>query len=234
MDGSGYGLWPLVALSTVLFAVFAASFFHPRSGRDWRAMGGFTAFLVALFTEMYGAPLTVYLLGSWLGSRFPLLRATHGGGHLWNDLIGWRYDPHLSPFHAASYLLIGAGFWLIAAAWRVLHQAARTGALAEGGPYAHVRHPQYDGLLLIMTGFLVQWPTIPTLAMFPVLVAVYLRLARGEEREVAARLGEAWSGYAARTPGFVRAAIRHPFRLMARAGRAGRAMTPPPGASGEA
>lgn len=106
---SAYGLWPLVVLNTVLFAVFAASFFHPRTGRDWRAMGAFTGFLVALFTEMYGAPLTVYLLGSWLGSRFPALRATHAGGHLWNDLIGWKYDPHLSPFHLASYVLIGAG-----------------------------------------------------------------------------------------------------------------------------
>ena len=219
MTDSAYGLWPLVALNTVLFAVFAASFFHPRTRRDWRAMGGFTAFLVALFTEMYGAPLTVYLLGSWLGSRFPLLRATHGGGHLWNDLTGWPYDPHLSPFHIASYLLIGAGFWLIAAAWKVLHQAAREGTLAAGGPYARVRHPQYDGLLLIMTGFLVQWPTIPTLAMFPVLVAVYLRLARSEEREVAARLGEAWTGYAARTPGFIPAAVRHPLRILARSAR---------------
>ncbi len=219
MTDSGYGLWPLVALNTVLFAVFGASFFHPRTGRDWRAMGGFTAFLVALFTEMYGAPLTVYLLGSWLGSRFPLLRATHGGGHLWNDLIGWRYDPHLSPFHVASYLLIGAGFWLIAAAWRVLHQAARQSALAAHGPYAHVRHPQYDGLLLIMTGFLLQWPTIPTLAMLPVLVAVYLRLARSEEREVAARFGAEWAAYAARTPGFVPAAIRHPLRMLARSAR---------------
>ena len=219
MSDSGYGLWPLVALNTVLFAVFAASFFHPRTRRDWRAMGGFTAFLVALFTEMYGAPLTVYLLGSWLGSRFPLLRATHGGGHLWNDLTGWPYDPHLSPFHIASYLLIGAGFWLIAAAWKVLHQAARQGTLAGAGPYARVRHPQYDGLLLIMTGFLLQWPTIPTLAMFPVLVAVYLRLARSEDREVAARLGAEWAAYAARTPGFIPAAVRRPFRILARSAR---------------
>lgn len=234
MTDSGYGLWPLVALNTVLFAVFAASFFHPRTRRDWRAMGGFTAFLMALFTEMYGAPLTVYLLGSWLGSRFPLLRATHAAGHLWNDLIGWKYDPHLSPFHVASYLLIGAGFWLIAAAWRVLHQAAQTGTLATGGPYAHVRHPQYDGLLLIMTGFLVQWPTIPTLAMFPVLVTVYLRLARSEEREVAGRLREDWLGYADRTPGFIPVSVRHPLRLLAHTGRAGRAMTGPSRASGEA
>jgi protein-S-isoprenylcysteine O-methyltransferase Ste14 len=203
MTGQAYGLWPLVVLNTVVVAVFAASFFHPRTGRDWRVMGGFTAFLVALFTEMYGAPLTVYLLGSWLGSRFPQLRATHAGGHLWNDLIGWKYDPHLSPFHLVSYLLIGAGFWLIAAAWRVLHQAAQQGTLAVGGPYAHVRHPQYDGLLLIMTGFLLQWPTIPTLAMFPVLVAVYLRLARHEEHEVAGRLDEPRAAYAARTPSFI-------------------------------
>lgn len=64
----------------------------------------------------------------------------------------------------------------------MLHEAAQTGRLASTGLYAHVRHPQYGGLLLIMIGFLVQWPTIPTLAMFPVLVIVYARLARSEER----------------------------------------------------
>ena len=109
---AGYGLWPLVIINTALFALFAVSFFHPRTGRDWRAMGAFTAFLLALFTEMYGIPLTVYLLSGWLGSRFPVLQPTHSSGHLWNDLIGWTADPHLSPFHLASYAFIAAGFWL--------------------------------------------------------------------------------------------------------------------------
>src|SRR6266536_322575 len=179
MADAAYGLGPLVVVNTALFIVFAVSFFHPRTSRDWRAMGAYSAFLVALFTEMYGTPLTVYLLGSWLGSRFPGLRATHGGG-----------------------------LWLIAAAWRVLHEAARPGRLATTGPYARVRHPQYDGFLLVMVGFLLQWPTIPTLVMFPILVVVYARLARAEEREVAARFGKAWAAYAAHTPAFI--PRRHP------------------------
>src|SRR5262249_20750659 len=79
---------------------------------------------VALFTEMYGIPLTVYLLSGWLGSKIPALQATHSGGHLFNDLIGWRGDAHLSPFHLASYAFIGGGFWLIAAAWRGVRHAA--------------------------------------------------------------------------------------------------------------
>ncbi|GAB4964621.1 isoprenylcysteine carboxylmethyltransferase family protein [Mycobacterium avium subsp. hominissuis] len=217
MADSAYGLWPLVIANTLLFVVFGLSLFHPKTHRDWRAMGAYTAFLVALFTEMYGFPLTIYLLGSWLGTRFPLLRDTHAGGHLWNDLIGWTGDPHLSPFHLASYLAIGAGFWLIAVAWRHLHAAAQADRLATTGPYAWVRHPQYDGFLLVMIGFLLQWPTIPTLVMFPVLVFIYARLARTEEREVAQRFGAAWDDYAACTPAFVprlgsrtRTPVKHP------------------------
>ncbi|WSG27229.1 isoprenylcysteine carboxylmethyltransferase family protein [Streptomyces europaeiscabiei] len=180
--------------------------------------GAYGAFLVALLTEMYGTLLTIYLLGSWLGSQFPLLKDTHAGGHLWNDLTGWSGDPHLSPFHLAGYVAIGTGFWLIAAAWKRLHEAAQHDELATTGPYAWVRHPQYyDGFLLIMIGFLLQWPTIPTLIMFPVLVHVYVRLARNEEREVAGEFGEQWDAYAARTPAFF---PRH---------RPDRSTTPPPG-----
>lgn len=203
MDDYAYGLWPLVAVSSAIFIVFALSFFRPTTTRDWRAMGAFSAFMVALFTEMYGFPLTVYLLSGWLGSRFPGLDLTHGGGHLWNDLIGWTADPHVSPFHVLSYVLIGAGLWLIASAWSVLFRARRSGRLALTGPYARLRHPQYAGLLLVMVGFLVQWPTIPTLLLFPILAYAYRRLAVGEEREVRAAFGPVWEAYAARTPRFI-------------------------------
>jgi hypothetical protein len=122
MADAAYGLSPLVFLKIALFAM---SFFTPRTRRDWRAVGAVTAFLVALFTAMYGIPLTICLLGSRLGSRFPLLRDTHAGGHLWNDLVGWTGDPHVSPFHLAVYLAIGGGFWLISAGRVRLHEAVR-------------------------------------------------------------------------------------------------------------
>jgi protein-S-isoprenylcysteine O-methyltransferase Ste14 len=199
----GYGLWPLVVLNIAIFLIFAMRFFHPHTSRDWRAMGVFTAFLVALLTEMYGFPLTVYLLSGWLGSTFPVLNLSHSSGHLWNDLIGWTDDPHLSPFHLASYVFIGGGFWLIAAAWPVLLKAQRAGQLATTGAYARIRNPQYAGFILVMIGFLLQWPTIPTLVMFPILLVVYRRLAMAEEREVHGRFGDTWAAYAAVTPRFV-------------------------------
>lgn len=203
MDSTAYGLWPIVVINSAVLIIFAASFFHPKTGRDWRAMGAYSAFMVALFTEMYGFPLTIFLISGWLGNVFPELKLTHAGGHIWNDLIGWTGDPHLSPFHLVSYLVIGAGFWLIARAWSILHAAQQKDELATAGPYAWIRHPQYAGFLLIMVGFLLQWPTIPTLVMFPVLVFVYWRLAIGEERGVRQRFGSEWDSYAAQTPRFV-------------------------------
>jgi len=182
-NGSDYGLWSLVVLNSAIFVAFAFSFFKPSTTRDWRSFGAFSAFLVALFTEMYGFPLTIYLLSGWLQSAYPGIDwLTHNAGHLPEMLLGWQANPHLGPFHLLSFVLIGGGFVLLARAWPVLYAAQRQGRLATGGPYAHVRHPQYLGFVLILLGFLVQWPTILTLAMFPVLVWMYARLARAEER----------------------------------------------------
>ena len=118
-------------------------------------------------------------------------------------MFGWKANPHFGPFHIISNALIIAGFMVIAAAWRVLYAAQKTGALATDGPYAYVRHPQYTGFILVMLGFLLQWPTLLTIAMFPILVWMYVRLAREEEREVSAAFGDAYRQYAARVPAFI-------------------------------
>lgn len=203
MEDSAYGLWFLVALNSAIFILFAFSFFKPRTGRDWRSFGAFSAFLVALFTEMYGFPLTIYFLSGWLQSNYPAVDwFAHDSGHLLEMLVGWRGNPHFGPFHLLSFVLIGGGFVLLSAAWRVLYQAQRDDTLATAGPYAHLRHPQYVGFVLIMLGFLAQWPTVLTLAMFPILLLMYWRLALREEREVASEFGERYRQYAARVPRF--------------------------------
>lgn len=198
-----YGLWSLVILNSVLFVFFAFSFFKPKTKLDWRAFGGFSAFVVALFTEMYGFPLTLYLFAGWLQTRFPGVNwMSHDAGHLLETMFGWKANPHLGPFHLLSFVFIGGGFWLISAAWPVLYRAQKEGRLATTGLYAKVRHPQYDGFVLVMFGFLLQWPTLLTLLMFPVLVVMYWRLALAEERATIAEFGEAYRAYMRSTPAF--------------------------------
>ena len=198
-----YGLWSLVVINSLVFIIFAFSFAKPQSPRDWRSFGAFSAFIVALFTEMYGFPLTLYLLSGWLGSRFPGIDfLSHDAGHLLEILFGWRANPHFGPFHILSTVFIFGGFVLLAKSWDVLYKAQREHSLAMTGPYAFVRHPQYVGFVSIMFGFLLQWPTIITLVMFPILVYMYARLARREERDVIAEFGDEYNRYAGRTPAF--------------------------------
>lgn len=199
-----YGLWSLVVINSAVFIIFAFSFAKPQTKRDWRSFGAFAAFLVALFTEMYGFPLTIYLLSGWLASRFPGVDfLAHDAGHLLEVMLGWRANPHFGPFHVASSILIFGGFILLAAAWKVLYAAQRARRLATSGPYARIRHPQYAGFVLIMVGFLLQWPTLVTLVMFPILVFMYVRLALREEREAIAAFGDEYQRYMARTPRFI-------------------------------
>jgi protein-S-isoprenylcysteine O-methyltransferase Ste14 len=152
---------------------------------------------------MYGFPLTIYLLSGWLTSRFPGVDfLAHDAGHLLETMFGWRANPHFGPFHFLSFVLIGGGFWLLAVSWRVLYEAQRAHRLAAAGPYARIRHPQYIGFVLIMTGFLAQWPTLVTLAMYPILVYMYARLAKREEAEMLERFGDAYRAYRERVPAF--------------------------------
>jgi methanethiol S-methyltransferase len=203
-DASGYGLWSLVIVNSVIFILFAYTFFKPRTTRDWRSFGAFSAFLIALFTEMYGFPLTIYLLSGWLQSHYPGVDwFSHDAGHLLEMIFGWNVNPHAGPFHILSYIFIGGGFILISAGWKVLFDAQQKHELATSGVYSYVRHPQYVGFIAVMCGFLLQWPTLLTLAMFPVLVFMYVHLARVEERETRAEFGDTYDRYEASTPGWI-------------------------------
>ena len=202
-DASAYGLWSLVVINSLVFIIFAFRFTKPQTKRDWRSFSAFSAFIVALFVEMYGFPLTIYLLSGWLVRKYPGVDIfSHDAGHLLNTLFGWKINPHFDPLHILSNVLIFGGFILLSAAWKVLYEAQQTHTLAMAGPYAYVRHPQYSGFILIMLGFLLQWPTLVTLVMFPILVTMYVKLARREEEEVLGEFGEEYRRYMARTPAF--------------------------------
>ena len=202
-EGSAYGLWSLVVINSAIFIIFAFSFYHSQTKRDWRSFGAFSAFIIALFTEMYRFPLTIYLLSGWLAHRYPGLNLYgHDVGHLWHTLFRMKGDPHFDVFHILSNILIFAGFILLSAAWRVLYKAQHSHQLATTRRYAYVHHPQYAAFILIMIGFLLRWPTLITLAMFPILVWMYVGLAHHEERDALAEFGEAYARYIAVTPGF--------------------------------
>ena len=200
---TAYGLWALVIFNSAIFLMFAFSFTKPQTARHWRSFGAFAAFIVALFVEMYGFPLSIYLMSGWLQTKYPQLDLlSHNTGHLWSTLLGEKGDPHFGPLHIASYVFLGFGFYLLSSAWNVLYHAQRSNTLAQSGPYARIRHPQYVVFVLILFGFLLQWPTLLTLTMFPILLIMYGRLGITEEKEMRTRFGGVFDRYADSTPRF--------------------------------
>jgi len=202
--GSAYGLWSLVIINSAVFIIFAFSFTKPKTIMDWRSLGVFSAFIVALFTEMYGFPLTIYLLSGWLAKYYPQVDFfSHEAGHLWHTLLGLGGNAHFDVLHILSNILILGGFFLLASAWNVLYTAQQTATLATTGAYSNLRHPQYLAFIIIMFGFLLQWPTLPTLIMFPILIYFYVRLAKREEQAALSEFGDKYRNYMKVTPGFV-------------------------------
>jgi methanethiol S-methyltransferase len=197
--GYAYGAWP-IAITMVLVSVFFVARFLPMKTQMQRRSGGaLIAFIVALFTEMYGFPLTIYLLSSFFGVQIPL---DHISGHLLGDLItylglgnGWLI------VMVASNVLIIAGIWFVSAGWEQVYRAGDR--LVTDGVYAYVRHPQYSGIFVITLGFMIQWPTLATLVLWPFVIRMYVRLAKREEQDVLAQYPDAYREYMRHTPMFV-------------------------------
>ena len=203
-DIPAYGLWGLVILNSVIFIGFAFSFFKPQTKTDWRTFSAFSAFVVALFAEMYGFPLTIFMFSGWLANKYPGVDfLSHDNGHLIHTLLGMKGNPHWDVFHILSNVFIFGGFIALSGAWHILWKAQRQHKLATTGIYARMRHPQYVAFIAIMLGFLLQWPTLPTLVMFPILTFMYIRLALHEEKTAEAEFGDEYRRWASVTPRFI-------------------------------
>ncbi len=201
---NGYGYWPLAILSVVAASWFLYRYVAPKSWRDWSRAGIVQAFIVALYAEMYGFPVTLYLLTRVFRIDVPWL---HLREPLWAALLG------LNPAAAQAEMMIGMiigyafvflGVGMLIGGWREVYRASREDRLATGGLYGVVRHPQYMGIFVALFGEgVVHWPTVLSLALFPVIVWMYVRLARKEEAEMVKRFGEEYREYQRGVPMFI-------------------------------
>lgn len=192
------GVWGVAAIMIVAASWFLYRYLAPKSWREWAGAGLVQAFLIALYAEMYGFPLTIYLLARFFGLDRADLSAS-----LWSTLLGVGEAGMLISMFL-GYALLFAGLGVFIQGWRELHRAHHENRLAMDGMYGLVRHPQYTGLFIGLFGEgIVHWPTLFSVAVFPLIVLAYVLLARREEERMLGHFGELYVAYRRRTPMFV-------------------------------
>ncbi len=196
--GSNIGYWELTVIMVVVASWLLYRYAAPKGWREWSRAGLVQAFIIALYAEMYGFPLTIYVLSGFLGFDIPWL---HQSGHLWAALFGWG-DLGAMVEMVVGYALVFLGISILIEGWREVYHASRQGHLATVRLYGVVRHPQYTGIFLAVFGQLIHWPTIPTVILFPAIVYAYYRLAKREEAQMIEQFGEEYVVYRRRVPMF--------------------------------
>lgn len=200
MDGfsAHYGHWGIVVVIILFVSWVLYRYIAPKTWREWGSAGLVEAFVIALYAEMYGFPLTIYLLTGFLGIDLPFSANT---GHLWATLLGYGTAGAIVEM-IIGWSFIVLGIVLLSAGWRSVYQARHEGRFACDGLYGVIRHPQYTGIMLAVFGQVVHWPTVITLALFPVIVLAYVLLARREEQDMLKRFGARYTQYMRDVPRF--------------------------------
>ena len=192
------GTWGITIFMVILVSWIIYKYLVPRNFREWRNLGLIQAFIVALYAEMYGFPLTIYILTAFFDFDIPWI---HFKGHLWSSLFGFGHEMAMLEM-IVGFTFVFAGLSLIVRGWKQIYEARNDGCLVTNGLYRYMRHPQYTGIYLAIFGQIIHWPTIPTIALFPFIVWAYYRLARKEEKVMLERFGDEYRIYMNRAPMF--------------------------------
>ena len=148
------------------------------------------AFIIAFALEMFGIPFSLYFAGWAFGIWLP--EGLFWGHTLVNSIGHWGMF--------AGMALMIAGLALIITGWNRIYKEywsreKGSGKLVQSGIYRYIRHPQYTGLFLITLGMMFEWLTIPQLLLWPVIIAIYVRLALKEERDMEEEFGSEFLAY---------------------------------------
>lgn len=191
------GRWDLLVISIIFFTAFLL-LIPFKKNVNWRTHGTYAAFIIALFTEMFGFPLTIYFISSYFSQLT-----------FQNTFLDYMTSIGMP----IGYIITGTGLLFVIAGWRSIY---RSDGIVIKGPYRFLRHPQYLGFLLITGGWLIHWPTIPTIIMWPILLFLYYNLAKKEEKEMERRFGEKYEQYKQSVPMFI--PTLHPYRTISATG----------------
>jgi protein-S-isoprenylcysteine O-methyltransferase Ste14 len=192
------GAWGVALIMIVVASWVFYHYFAPRSWREWTGAGLVQAFIIALYTEMYGFPLTIYLL-----ARFTGIDRDYISANLWSTLLGMG-EAGMFISMILGYAIAFVGIGLFAQGWRQVYRARAEKKLVTRGLYRFVRHPQYTGLFVALLGEgIVHWPTVFSVGLFPLIVFAYYRLARNEENQMIELFGDAYQTYRRAVPMFI-------------------------------